>query len=190
MQCIHKKTLNKIVQNKQHFVAQVKNNQKELLKWIEFNSTVSSSIDTYQTYDHNTHGRQEERIIEVYDDLYGIEEAWGMVKRILKVTATVVKQEKKTVETRYYISDLKVDAKEFLHIIRSHWAIENSLHYVKDVAFLEDFNRMRTSQIPTVTSLLRSLAINLLYLNGFTNKTQARKKFAWNIIDIFSLNGI
>jgi len=116
-----------------------------------------------------------------------IEEAWGMVKRILKVTATVVKQEKKTTETRYYISDLKVDAKEFLHIIRSHWAIENSLHYVKDVAFLEDFNRMRTSQIPTVTSLLRSLAINLLNLNGFTNKTQARKKFAWNIIDIFSL---
>ena len=119
-----------------------------------------------------------------------IHEEWTMVKRILKVTATVVKQGKESKEARYYISNLEVDAKSFLHIIRSHWAIENSLHYVKDVAFLEDFNRMRTSQIPAVTSLLRSLAINLLNLNGFTNKTQARKMFAWNISDIFSLDGI
>lgn len=168
----------------------MKGNQKELLKWSEFNSSVSSAIDTYQTYDRNTHGRYEERIVEVYDDLYMIQEEWAMVKRILKVTATVVKQGKQSRETRYYISNLEVDAKSFLHIIRSHWAIENSLHYVKDVAFLEDFNRMRTSQIPAVTSLLRSLAINLLNLNGFTNKTQARKMFAWNISDIFSLDGI
>ncbi len=104
-----------------------------------------------------------------------------MVKHILKVTSTVIKQDKESTETRYYISDLEVDAKIFLHIVRSHWAIENSLHYVKDVAFLEDFSRMRTDQIPTVTSLLRSLAINLLSLNGFSNKTEARKKFAWGI---------
>jgi hypothetical protein len=128
--------------------------------------------------------------MEIYDDLYMLQKEWGMVNRILKVTATVIKGKKVSTETRYYISDLEVDAKTFLHIVRSHWAIENSLHYVKDVAFLEDFNRMRTSQIPTVTSLLRSLAINLLNLNGFSNKTQARKMFAWNIRDIFSLDGI
>ena len=128
--------------------------------------------------------------MEIYDDMHIIQEEWSMVKRILKVTATVIKREKTTTESRYYISDLEVDAKTFLSIVRSHWAIENSLHYVKDVAFLEDFNRMRTSQIPTVTSLLRSLAINLLNLNGFPNKTQARKMFAWGIKDVFSLDGV
>ena len=128
--------------------------------------------------------------MEIYDDMHIIQEEWSMVKRILKVTATVIKREKTTTESRYYISDLEVDAKTFLSIVRSHWAIENSLHYVKDVAFLEDFNRMRTSQIPTVTSLLRSLAINLLNLNGFPNKTQARKMFAWGVKDIFSLDGV
>ncbi len=139
--------------------------------------------------------------MEIYDDMHIIQEEWSMVKRILKVTATVIKREKTTTETRYYISDLEVDAKTFLAIVRSHWAIENcpdckeemplgALHYVKDVAFLEDFNRMRTSQIPTVTSLLRALAINLLNLNGFPNKTQARKMFAWGIKDIFSLDGV
>ena len=113
-----------------------------------------------------------------------------MVKRILKVTAKVVSYGKVTNEIRYYISDLKEDAQTFLHIIRSHWKIENSLHYVKDVTFLEDFNRMRTSQIPIVTSLLRSLAINILNLNKISNKTQSRKLFAWGVIDLFSLKGI
>lgn len=92
--------------------------------------------------------------MEIYDDMHIIQEEWRMVKRILKVTATVIKREKTTTESRYYVSDLEVDAKTFLSIVRSHWAIENSLHYVKDVAFLEDFNRMRTSQIPAVTFCL------------------------------------
>jgi predicted transposase YbfD/YdcC len=115
---------------------------------------------------------------------------WTMVRRLIKVTAKVVKYGHVSYETRYYISNLTVDSKEFLHIIRSHWAIENSLHYVKDVAFLEDFNRMRTAQIPVITSLLRSSAINLLSINKITNKTQARKLFAWGAIDLFSLKGI
>lgn len=115
---------------------------------------------------------------------------WTMVRRLIKVTAKVVKYAHVSYETRYYISNLTVTAKEFLSIIRSHWAIENSLHYVKDVAFLEDFNRMRTAQIPVVTSLLRSLAINLLNINKITNKTQARKLFAWGAIDVLSLKGI
>lgn len=113
-----------------------------------------------------------------------------MVKSILKVTAKVINYGKVTNETRYYISDLTENAETFSHIIRSHWKIENSLHYVKDVAFLEDFNRMRTSQIPTVTSLLRSLAINILNLNKIDNKTQSRKFLAWGIIDLFSLKEI
>jgi len=113
-----------------------------------------------------------------------------MVRRLIKITEKVVKFGHVSYATRYYISNLTISAKEFLHIIRSHWAIENSLHYVKDVAFQEDFNRMRTKQIPVVTSLLRSLAINLLNINKISNKTQARKLFGWGIIDLFSLKGI
>lgn len=146
--------------------------------------------DSHTTYDHNIHGRYEDRKVEVFDDLYQIEKDWTMVKSILKVTAKVINYGKVTNETRYYISDLTENAATFSHIIRSHWKIENSLHYVKDVAFLEDFNRMRTSQIPTVTSLLRSLAINILNLNKIDNKTQSRKFLAWGIIDLFSLKEI
>jgi len=190
MLCTLKKTLRKII-NKQHsFVAQVKSNQSELLKWCQYNSSVSDSIDTFTTYDHNTHGRYEERYIEIYDDVYQIENEWSMVKRIIKINATVVKYGKVTHETRYYISNLKENAASFSHIIRSHWKIENSLHYIKDVTFLEDFNRMRTKQIPQVMSLLRSMAINLLNLNGFSNKAKARKQLAWSAMDVFELKGV
>ena len=152
--------------------------------------TISQPIDNYSTYDTNDHGRYEERTIEVFDDLHIIAKDWTMVRRLIKVTSKVVRYGNVSEETRYFISNLTVSAKEFLEVIRSHWAIENSLHYVKDVAFQEDFNRMRTKQIPVVTSLLRSLAINLLNINKISNKTQARKLFAWGIIDLFSLKGI
>ncbi len=140
--------------------------------------TISQPIDNYSTYDTNDHGRYEERTIEVFDDLHIIAKDWTMVRRLIKVTSKVVRYGNVSEETRYFISNLMVSAKEFLEIIRSHWAIENSLHYVKDVAFQEDFNRMRTKQIPVVTSLLRSLAINLLNINKISNKTQVRKLFA------------
>ena len=152
--------------------------------------TISQPIDSYSTYDTNDHGRYEERTIEIFDDLHMIARDWTMVRRLIKVTAKVIRYGNVSEETRYYISNLTVTAQEFLHIIRSHWAIENSLHYVKDIAFLEDFNRMRTEQIPIVTSLLRSMAINLLNFNKITNKTQSRKLFAWGVIDLFSLKGI
>ena len=150
-------------------MAQVKKNTKDLLKWIEYNSSISEPIDEHITYDHNTHGRYEERVCQVYDDLYQIEDNWKSVKRIIKVTSTTLSYGKCIMETHHYISSLKVDAKTFLHIIRSHWKIENSLHYVKDVSFEEDACRTRTTQIPLVQTMIRNLAINFLILNRLEN---------------------
>jgi predicted transposase YbfD/YdcC len=110
-----------------------------------------------------------------------------MVKRFAKVTATIVKYGKVTNETRWYISNLTENAQTFLHIIRSHWKIENSLHYVKDVAYQEDFDRTRTEQIPYVKTTIRNYAINLQSINKITNKTLSRKLFAWGVLDVLSL---
>lgn len=187
MHSILKKTLKKIIKKQHSFVAQVKGNQAELLKWLEFNSTQSNPIDAHTTYDNNTHGRYEERHIETYDDLYQINQEWPMVKRFAKVTATITKYGKVTNETRWYISNIIENAESLLHIIRSHWKIENSLHYVKDVAYQEDFDRTRTDQIPYVKTTLRNYAINLQSINEITNKTQSRKLMAWGALDVFSL---
>jgi predicted transposase YbfD/YdcC len=103
------------------------------------------------------------------------------------VTSTTLSYGKQTKETHRYISSLDVDAKTFLHIIRSHWKIENSLHYVKDVSFEEDSCRTRTGQIPFVQTMIRNLAINFINLNKFSNIKQARKLFAWSPHRLFSL---
>ena len=187
MRFILKKTLKKIIKKQHSFVAQVKGNQAELLKWLEFNSSQTKAIDEFSTYDHNTHGRYEDRHIQIYDDLYQIDKEWEMVKRFAKVTATISKLGKVTNEIRWYISNLTEEAETFLHIIRSHWKIENSLHYVKDVAYQEDFDRTRTKQIPYVKTTIRNYAINIQSINKITNKTQSRKLFAWGILDVFNL---
>ena len=190
MQCILKKTLHKIKKCGHDYVAQVKANQKELLKWVEFNTSIkdAQAIDTHISYEHNTHGRYEERICEIYDDLYQINNEWKSVKRVIKITATTLSHGKYSIEKHYYISSLNKSAKIFAHIIRSHWKIENSLHYVKDVSFDEDSSRIRIDQAPLISTMLKSFAINIMNINQVTNIKKARKLFGWSPHKLFNLN--
>ena len=67
-----------------------------------------------------------------------------------------------SVERRYYISSLDNDAQRFGEAVRSHWSIENSLHWVLDVVFREDDSRVRTGHAPENMALLRQMAVSLL----------------------------
>lgn len=68
---------------------------------------------------------------------------------------------KTKVETRYYISSLDNNAKLLGQSVRSHWGVENSLHWVLDVAFREDDCRIRKDNAPQNFSVLRHIAVNL-----------------------------
>lgn len=177
-------------------MAQVKGNQKGLLKWVAFNTSYKEALPVdVNTTINKDHGRLEERTCFVYDDLYQIENEWPSVQSIIRIDAKIKEtlSEKTSQETRYYISSLNphaYSAKEFNQIIRSHWSIENSLHHVRDVAFREDASKIRSDQLPTVASLLRSFAINLLNINGYTKKKQTRKFMGWGALDLFGLKGI
>jgi len=190
MDAMHtKKTLETIIEKGHHYIAQVKANNKKLLGWVKYNTSIPDNvIDSHQSVDCNTHGRHEQRKIELYDDLHEIDTlGYHSIKRVIKLTATTTIQGETTIQEHFYISSLQRDAKTFLNMIRSHWAIENSLHYVKDVSFGEDSCRTRTKQIPLMQTILRSFAINLFNLNHFANIKQARKELAWNPLKVFGL---
>ncbi len=68
-------------------------------------------------------------------------------------------------QKRYYISSLSAqdkDAQAFNHIVRTHWAIENQLHWTLDVVFKEDASRVRSGYADQNLSVIRRMALNLL----------------------------
>lgn len=63
---------------------------------------------------------------------------------------------------RYYLLSRYISPKRLLHVTRSHWGIENQLHWVLDVHFAEDSNRSRKDNAPENLAILRRLALNIL----------------------------
>ncbi|MCP4720520.1 MAG: ISAs1 family transposase, partial [Desulfobacteraceae bacterium] len=68
-------------------------------------------------------------------------------------------------EKRYYISSLGCDAKILGNAVRDHWGIENSVHWVLDIAFREDESRVRKGSAPENFAAIRYIALNLLRNN-------------------------
>jgi len=170
-----KKTAEAIKQSGNEYVLQVKGNQKNLLEQIILNCNVSPAISTDETIEQNR-GRDETRRVSVYDDLYGIDtDDWIGIKQIVKIERVTYtsKKELPSLDTSYFISSIQVTALEYNKGIRSHWSIENSLHYVKDVTFHEDASLIRSGNAPTNFSIIRNIAINVLRRMNFNSFPQA-----------------
>lgn len=72
---------------------------------------------------------------------------------------------KQSVEQRHYISSLPPDADKIAHAVRSHWEVENRLHWCLDVQFSDDYARARTGHVAHNLALVRHIALNLIRLN-------------------------
>jgi len=139
------------------------------------------------------HGRREERrawAIEITQkDWPKIAERWPGIKSIVLVESVRSIQandpehgpqwQANEIEQRYFLSSLPADASSLMHAVRDHWGIENSLHWVLDVAFNEDDSRIRKDNAASNMAILRQLALNLIR-NGPTRKggVKARRRTA------------
>jgi len=160
-----------IIKQEADYVLSLKGNQGSLheevveyFAWASKTDLKDLEYDSCQTLEKD-HGRIEERRCWVTEDTDWFTEKaeWAGLRSFIMVEATrEVLGQAATVERRYFISSLPADAKQALRAVRGHWQVENSLHWVLDVAFREDGCRTRTGNAPENLATLRHIAVNLL----------------------------
>ncbi|MDZ4877252.1 MAG: ISAs1 family transposase ISAsp2 [Chroococcidiopsis cubana SAG 39.79] len=173
------------------YVISLKKNQGSLYKRVEalFSEALKSK---YQGFTHSTfrvseetHGREETRYCVQLSNVghqIDLEGEWQNLQSLGRIDVMRTVNEKTKIETRYFISSLPNNAKILADSVRQHWKIENSLHWVLDVAFREDDSRIRKDNSPQNFAILRHIANNLLQQEksvktGIKNK---RLKAGWD----------
>ena len=107
---------------------------------------------------------------------------WSGLKSLAMVESERTENGKTSTQTRYYISSLPNDVRMLLSSVRTHWGIENSVHWVLDVAFGEDNSRVRQGNAAENLSVLRRMALNMLKQETTSQGGVAakRKRAGWD----------
>lgn len=87
---------------------------------------------------------------------------WEGVQSLVMILSERRTGEAVEIQDRYFITSLESNADEVLRAKRSHWGVENGLHWVLDLAFNEDHSRVRKDHAPENLAVLRHMAVNLL----------------------------
>ncbi len=167
------------------YVLTVKANQGSLWQEVhECFADIEADGMRFHETEEAGHGREETRWYWMTETLpWPLRRVqWKGLRSMGVVEASRTVGEKYTVERRYYISSLPPDAERLAEAVRGHWGIENSLHWVLDVAFREDESRIRTGHATENMAVVRRIALNLLKQDtsvklGVANK---RLKAAWD----------
>jgi predicted transposase YbfD/YdcC len=106
---------------------------------------------------------------------------WPGLAAIGKVARTREINGKTSNETAYFLLSAPLPAAQFGEVVRAHWGIENSLHWVLDVTMNEDQSRTRKDNGPQNMALLRRWALNAIKLEGSKGSIKGKlKKAGWN----------
>lgn len=154
-----------IIERGADYILALKANQPEMLERVSgsFTYIKPSSVHTMQG---KSHGRDETRTCSVITSLENIidKDKWEGLKSIVRIesrskdikTGTILK------ETRYYLSSLEADAQYINYSIRTHWSVENQLHWTLDVAFGDDSSRKQKDNAAQNFSLLNRIGLNTI----------------------------
>ena len=161
MSC-QKEIVRKIINKKADYVIALKGNQPNLLENVKLYFTdCKDKIETFSTREKE-HGRIEIREYRLLTDLSWLFEKkeWSGLKAVGEVKSTISSNGKTSVENRYFISSL-TNIERFAQAVRSHWSIENQLHWCLDVIFNEDASRARKDLSSLNLNVLRKVALSL-----------------------------
>jgi predicted transposase YbfD/YdcC len=161
-----------IIKKKADYVLALKANQKTLYKevedWFKLAKKENFFGREYSYYQEaeGGHSRIEKREVWTVpiSSLSSLNNylVWKGIKTVTMVISERRLWNKTTKAVRFYISSVENNAEKIGKAIRSHWEIENNLHWALDVTFSEDASRIRKDNSPENFALLRRLTVNLL----------------------------
>ena len=186
----------KIIEKKADYVLALKGNQGSLhedVKLFIAEQTAKNFEDATISRDRSVdadHGRIETRNVTVIHDVAWLRQRhdWPGLNGIVVVESSRELPDRTEQETRLYLTSLTASAAALGPAVRSHWAIENSLHWVMDMTFRDDECRIRTHHAPANFATIRHMAHNLLRnARGKDSLRLRRKLAAWNDDFLISL---
>ena len=173
-----KEIVNKIVDKKADYVLALKENHPTLLEEVTLSFEEKPCHDFYQTLDFG-HGRIEERKCSIITDLSFIldRDSWISLQAVVRMDSQrmIKKTGEIQQETRYYITSL-TDAKKISNAIRSHWGIENKVHWSLDMCFGEDSSSKRKGNSAQNFSLINKIVLNLIRRNKENDDKRFKNK--------------
>ncbi len=167
-----------------HYLFTVKGNQPTLRRALAALPWKAAPNDA-DPGSERSHGRLESRTATVLDlDQHPQRQLFGGAQRAMKLVRrrTDSRTGETSIKTVYAITSLGhryADAVLLARWLRSHWLIENSVHWVRDVTLGEDHSSVRTGAGPQVMAALRNTAINISRLAGHTNIAAAQRHYSW-----------
>jgi len=182
----------KIVDKKADYVLALKGNQSALRDDVELFAVEQkaagfkdTTISRHETVDGD-HGRIETRTVTVIHDVAWLQERHGwpglrgvvMVESTRQIPGASPETDRIEQETRFYITSLVLLAEQIGPIVRSHWAVENSLHWVMDMIFRDDECRVRTNHAPANFTTIKHMAHNLIRKAPGKDSLRLRRKVA------------
>ena len=155
----------KAIDRKADYILAVKGNQPDLYNDVRvymdhLSVTLAPGFESVE----KDHGRIETRRCWQSDDIswYASREKWAKLNSFCLIESVREYEDKREISRRYYISSLPVDERKVANSIRSHWQIENSLHWCLDVVFNEDQSRARARNAAKNLGTLRAICLNLI----------------------------
>ena len=165
------------------YLLAVKANQPTLRAEVEAAFGEANGLEIHVTHDKG-HGRIEQRSLSVLQEInwmdgprrFPSEMRLPGAACIIKVQSQVTTKAKTPTETRYFISSRAMTGSETGNVVRNHWAIENSLHWVMDVTFAEDQSRLRKENGARNMATVRHFALNMVRSVSDRYSIKSKKK--------------
>lgn len=167
------------------YVLALKGNHGDLLDDVKtfFDSSDGHLLPIHETTDSD-HGRIEIRRYSMTSDIDWLVDrnpGWRDLTSIGRVESNIEKNGVITQQVRFYLCSLGPQILTFAAAVRGHWGIENSLHWVLDVTFRDDFCRVRKDHAPQNFAVIKHAALNLINKNkGKSSIKGIRKQAGWN----------